>query len=172
MIIWINGAFGVGKSTTAREVASRLPGAGVFNPERWGWVLKRTVGLVHPGDFQDLTLWRAVTIAGIDRRGRHGRHVVVPMSVLNAGHLAGIVHGLRQRGREVLHVTLHASTAALEERIAADAGDVDARVWRTQQLARYEAAAAALAHLGPVVHTDGLGPQEVADAVVALTPRR
>ncbi|GAA4659975.1 AAA family ATPase [Kineococcus glutinatus] len=172
MIIWINGAFGVGKSTTACEVLSRLPDAGVFDPERWGWVLKRTVGLFRPGDYQDLESWRAVTIATAARRARPGRHLVVPMSVLNTEHLVGILQGLRRRGREVLHVTLHASSAELEERIAADADDIDARAWRTGQLARYEAAAAALGDLGPVVHTDGLRPQEVADAVVALALRR
>ena len=36
MIILINGPFGIGKTTTARLLVRRLPGAVVYNPEHTG----------------------------------------------------------------------------------------------------------------------------------------
>ncbi|MEU4715141.1 hypothetical protein AB0F73_15975 [Micromonospora purpureochromogenes] len=35
MIVWLNGAFGAGKTTVAAELCRRLPGARRFDPE---WV--------------------------------------------------------------------------------------------------------------------------------------
>ncbi len=34
MIVWLNGAFGVGKTTTSGLLAKTLPGARVFDAER------------------------------------------------------------------------------------------------------------------------------------------
>jgi adenylylsulfate kinase-like enzyme len=36
MIVWINGAFGAGKTTTAELVTELLPGAKIFDPEYVG----------------------------------------------------------------------------------------------------------------------------------------
>ena len=39
MIVWINGAFGSGKTTTAGLVTKRLDGAKLFDPEYVGYML-------------------------------------------------------------------------------------------------------------------------------------
>jgi thymidylate kinase len=39
MIIWINGAFGAGKTTLAEELHRRLPDALAFDPEFVGYIL-------------------------------------------------------------------------------------------------------------------------------------
>ena len=41
MIIWINGAFGAGKTTLADELGGRLPDAVLFDPEYVGYILRR-----------------------------------------------------------------------------------------------------------------------------------
>jgi broad-specificity NMP kinase len=33
MLVWINGTFGVGKTTTAKALTDRLPGHRLFDPE-------------------------------------------------------------------------------------------------------------------------------------------
>lgn len=39
VIVFVNGAFGVGKSTTVRSLAARLPHALVLDPEKVGHML-------------------------------------------------------------------------------------------------------------------------------------
>src|SRR5690625_6956548 len=59
MIIWINGTFGAGKTTTAYELHKRLPHSTVYDPERFGYVLMANIPKdISKGDFQDYPLWR------------------------------------------------------------------------------------------------------------------
>src|SRR5690625_2484521 len=59
MIIWINGTFGAGKTTTAYELHKRLPNSTVYDPERFGYVLMANIPKeIIKGDFQDYPLWR------------------------------------------------------------------------------------------------------------------
>jgi len=61
MILWINGAFGAGKTTTAGLVTKRLEDAKVFDPEYVGYMLMPFIKS-PTGDFQDLPLWRHLVI--------------------------------------------------------------------------------------------------------------
>jgi hypothetical protein len=49
--LWINGAFGAGKSTTAGLLLESVEGARLFDPEYVGYLLRRFVP-VPTGDFQ------------------------------------------------------------------------------------------------------------------------
>lgn len=171
MILWLNGPFGVGKTTAATELLRRDTRARRHDPERLGWVLARTVGRVRPGDYQDLRVWRRETVRSVARSARRASTVIVPMTVLSAEHADDILGGLTGRGLEVRHVTLHASGTVLRERIAADTADPGASPWRLDQLARYESVASDLAARGPVVDTDALTVDEVATAVEAVLAR-
>jgi hypothetical protein len=63
MFISINGAFGIGKSTVARELRSLLPQSAIFDPEWVGLALQRMPG-PRISDFQDLASWRRLTVIG------------------------------------------------------------------------------------------------------------
>ena len=52
MIIWINGAFGAGKTALAEELHRRLPDAVLYNPEDVGLMLWKQMR--PDGDFQHL----------------------------------------------------------------------------------------------------------------------
>ena len=41
MVVFINGSFGIGKTTVARLLAAQLPNSSVFDPEHIGVVLSR-----------------------------------------------------------------------------------------------------------------------------------
>ena len=60
MIIWLNGAFGAGKTTAAYELHRRLAGSLVYDPEEVGYFLRRSAPCFRTPDFQDLPLWRAL----------------------------------------------------------------------------------------------------------------
>ena len=55
LIVWVNGAFGSGKSTLVDELRPQGPEALVHDPEMVGYVLREIVE-VPTGDFQDLRL--------------------------------------------------------------------------------------------------------------------
>lgn len=43
MIIMINGAFGSGKTTTARNLQKVVPGSMLFDPEEIGYMLRKLI---------------------------------------------------------------------------------------------------------------------------------
>ena len=91
MVIFVNGAFGVGKTTVARLLCARLPQSAVFDPEPIGVVLSRA-GMQwllgkRTGDFRDLALWRHVRVRGIRLMRRFRQTVIVPMAFSNASYL-------------------------------------------------------------------------------------
>ncbi|MGI5244013.1 AAA family ATPase [Dactylosporangium sp. CA-139066] len=167
MIVWLNGPSGVGKVTLAAHLCRREPRARVFDPEVIDRLLKRTVGLVRRGDYQDLPAWRAATVAAAARQARGAEPLVVPMTVLRRRHITDILGALRNRGHDVRHVLLDASPDVLIERVEADES-LDADGWRLEDLGTYLTARRDLRELGAVVDTDDLEPGEVADEVQRL----
>lgn len=54
MIIWLNGAFGSGKTTCAFELNRRLPNSFVYDPENIGYFIRNnTPKEIQRFDFQD-----------------------------------------------------------------------------------------------------------------------
>ncbi|MFG1938178.1 AAA family ATPase [Micromonospora tulbaghiae] len=165
MIVWINGAFGVGKTTTARLLTSALPDARLFDPEFLGSML--TAFVTSPtGDFQDLPLWRHLvvqTVTGLDRH--HAGVWIVPMSLLDPAHRAEILGGIRAAGVDVREVVLTLPEDRLRARIDADQVEVGARAWRHDHVVR---ALATFASVTDARRIDASAPPEqVADAVAA-----
>lgn len=152
MILWLNGPFGVGKTVTARALAERMTDARIVDPERIGYLIRRT--LWRGVDYQDVAAWRRLTRCAVTLASRRGP-VVVPMTVLRRDVFEELTHGARV-------FALVASPETMARRIA---GGDEARRWRSQHLDR-GLAAFATAELGEPVPTDGRTPEEVADAIM------
>ncbi|AEI11467.1 AAA family ATPase [Cellulomonas gilvus] len=166
MILWLGGPFGVGKTTCAQRLVDTVPRARLHDPEALGWWLARTVGRVTgTRDYQELRVWRRGTVRSASWHARRVDLLVIPMTVLDDDHADELLGGLRARGHDVRHVTLHASDDVLRARIEADAVDPGARRWRLAQVDRWAEAAPRVASRGPVVTTDGRTPGQVADDV-------
>jgi hypothetical protein len=67
MLIWLNGAFGVGKTQTAHELQRRLGDAHVADPELLGFAMHKMLPAAARGDFQNLPEWRAGVVATLLR---------------------------------------------------------------------------------------------------------
>ena len=92
LVVWINGAFGVGKTAVAEALVRLLPSAVLFDPESLGVVLRDVVPVdEQTGDFQDIPAWRATTLAAVVSlaRSRAGV-VVVPMTLVDSGYFEEI----------------------------------------------------------------------------------
>ena len=81
MIIWLNGAFGAGKTHTAYELKRRLPNACVYDPENAGYFIRKNLPpSIHVDDFQDYPMWRTCNLAILDYIAAHYEgDIIVPI---------------------------------------------------------------------------------------------
>jgi adenylylsulfate kinase-like enzyme len=141
VIIWLNGTFGAGKTTTARHLASRLANARHFDPELVGDLLMSALSDHEFKDFQDLPPWRELvpvittTIAGFT-----GQHLIATQTVLRPDYWRDLTRGFSQTPLEIFHVLLDVDSDALTDRIMTDEIPAGARQWRLDHISDYEAA--------------------------------
>jgi hypothetical protein len=60
VLVWINGPFGVGKTTAAQQIRERDARWRIFEPESVGYMLRANLAEVTLDDFQDLPAWRTL----------------------------------------------------------------------------------------------------------------
>jgi 8-oxo-dGTP pyrophosphatase MutT (NUDIX family) len=122
MIVWINGAFGAGKLTTARELIDLIPNSTLYDPGLTTDQLRLQLPakrLDEMDDHQDLPIWRRLVVetaaALLDELGGT---LVVPMTLLRQEYRDEIFGGLAARRISVRHVLLHPEETILRTRIA------------------------------------------------------
>lgn len=171
MIIWINGAFGAGKTHTAFELHRRLAGAHVADPELIGFALHRVLPPAARHDFQDLPAWRSSVVDVLQQADAvHTGPVLVPMTIVRDDYFDEIVGGLRDRGVDVRHYALVAGPDTLRKRlstrIAFVRGGLRRETWAMEQIPR---CVAALAHERYATHvdTDHRTTDEVVELIAA-----
>ena len=173
VIIWLNGAFGAGKTTLAEELHRRLPEAVVYDPEDVGLMLWKWM---RPNDdFQDLPSWRELVVAtALSLRRHHADTLIVPMSLIRDAYRAEILGGLADAGEEVLHVFLEADVGVLRERLSARAPiphnpgtNQPALEWAMTRVAAAIVAAARQPDGTLMLRSDRLTTAELADEVLA-----
>jgi hypothetical protein len=174
MIVWINGAFGGGKTTLAGELHGRLPEALPFDPECVGHVLRLWVPAPDSGDFQDIPLWRRLVAEfAIGMATDYGRTLIVPMTLANHEYREEIFGLIGKAGHSVLHVFLDVPAAELHRRIDAQvlsedpAVDASSREFRHRNVARCAAARDGLPDDTLILRGDQHAPGELADLVLA-----
>ncbi len=161
MIVWINGTFGAGKTTTSTLLTELLPDARMFDSETVGYMLQPVFTDRPVRDFQDHPPWRSLVVAtAVEILGYVGGTLVIPQSVLERPYWTELSEGLAEAGVPVRHFVLHADTDELRRRILGDTPQI--QQWRLDHLAACEAALPWLREVGEVVDTDGVGPPAVA----------
>ena len=118
MLIWINGPFGGGKSATARELHSRLPGSLICDPELLGFGLHPMLPPELRSDFQNFPAWRQGVYEVLDLALRSdGGTVIAPMTLIEPAYFAEIIGGLANAGHDVQHFALVADRQVIERRL-------------------------------------------------------
>ncbi|MCO7124369.1 AAA family ATPase [Sporolactobacillus shoreicorticis] len=84
-IIWINGTFGSGKTTTAHELNKCLPDSFVYDPEYFGYALmKNTPKMLAKSNFQSDPEWAPIVAQHLARIAQSYTGVlIVPMTLMN-----------------------------------------------------------------------------------------
>lgn len=171
MIIWLNGTFGAGKTTTADILVGLLPGFRIFDPETVGYMLRPNLEDEPVADFQHWAAWRPLVVATArELIVQTGMDLVAPQTVLDPTYMTEILGGLKQAGEEVLHVLLDCDLDVLRGRIAASP---EATEWRLSHLAPYAAARPwMLASADLVMDTTAMAPHEVAATIATAATAR
>ncbi len=168
MIVWINGTFGVGKTTTAGLVNERT-GWRQFDPEHVGYLLAGNLRDLAFDDFQDLPPWRVLVPIVADEilRFAGGPAMVAVQTVLDEAYWDELEAGLSARNRSVFHVVLDADEEALRRRIDGDRNEAQARQWRLDHLPAFVEARSWLTRSADlVIDTTDRSADEVAGLIV------
>jgi shikimate kinase len=139
VIIWLNGTFGAGKTTTARQLADRLQNARHFDPELVGYLLMAALSDHEFTDFQDLPPWRELVPVFTEKiAGFTGQHLIAAQTVLREDYWRELTQGFERTPQGIFHVLLHVDPDVLAERIEADELEAKARRWRLDHISDYE----------------------------------
>lgn len=172
MLIWINGAFGAGKTHTAHELHRRLPGSHVADPELIGFAMHKMLPGSARDDFQDLPGWRPAVVATLRAAERAARGpVLVPMTIVRDDYFDEIIGTLRAE-LDLRHYALLASPETLRQRLGSRLEAVGARLlggddtWAMRQIDRCTTALAS-ARYASHVPTDDRSLDEVVETIAA-----
>ncbi|MDR2280086.1 MAG: ATP-binding protein [Gordonia sp. (in: high G+C Gram-positive bacteria)] len=173
MIIWVNGAFGSGKTHTVHELHRRHGRGHVADPEILGYAMHKMLPASARADFQDLPQWRAGVADTLERSDTTcDEPVFVPMTVVDPRYFDETVDELRRRGVAVRHYSLIASRKTLERRLASRVSTLGARLlgrdesWAHAQIDRCRTALADDS-FGVHVETDELTLDDVVEFIAA-----
>lgn len=164
MILWLNGAYGAGKSTTAELIQRLRPHTLLFDAEAVGNAVRDNLEqVVYHTEFPEYELWREFVAKLLLELGKDPETlVIVPMTVLNGTYLREIFAQLEEHGLPWRHMILDLAPETIRERVLAR-GETPAH-WCYQQADRCAALLPGL----PGTHLDASGPAEqVASEILA-----
>ena len=170
MIVWINGLFGAGKTTTAHALAARLEDAWVVDPEQIGFGLPTWHG--NGGELDDIQhdpRWRTLTMESVVAVEETFGSAVVPMTLFIPEYFDEIVGGLLLAGHDVRHFTLRVGPTIALARGSTRTDGLD-----TWALPRNELYSGCLSddRFGTFIDSESLSVDEVVDHLVdSLGPR-
>jgi AAA domain len=169
MIIFINGAFGVGKTTIAETLVSRIPNSLLFDPEEVGYFLRNVVNPIEQfEDFQDLAMWRPlVVITAKMLKETYGRTLVMPMTIWHLPYFKEVLAGLRQFEPDLYHFCLTASVETIHNRLKMRPNSSQAYAWCNERIERC-VEAFKLPEFAVQIATDGREIEEIVDKLTSI----
>lgn len=124
MIIMINGAFGVGKTSVALKLLETMDNFMLFDPEEVGFMLRHIISEeIKKSDektdnFQDLELWRSLTVNVAEQlQNTYGKSLIVPMTIFNKDYFQYIFNGFKSFDEETYHFCLTAKEETIHQRL-------------------------------------------------------
>lgn len=135
MILWLNGPYGIGKSTLAEALNRRLTNTFIFDAEQLGNAIRDNMpeSFYHE-TFEEVPLWREICVRMLGEISRNDPgHVLVPMTLMQPMSI-DIFERLKDAGADVRHVMLYADEAVVHRRICERGEDEDC--WCARQTRR------------------------------------
>lgn len=103
----------------------------LVDPEHVGMVLQRAARVVgrRVDDFQDLALWRKLTVAHLRAARLAARHLIVPMAFSNPAYLEEVRLGAAKVDAALYHFCLVAPEHVVHQRLKARGADPVTNAW-------------------------------------------
>src|SRR5699024_10051692 len=119
MIIWLNGAYGSGKTTVAYELQKRLKKSFIYDPENVGFFIrKNTPKELHKHNFQDHEQWRNFNYEILKQiANSYDGIIIVNMTNINFDYYREIVEKLKNDGIHLDHYVLYADKNTILRRL-------------------------------------------------------
>jgi hypothetical protein len=171
MIIFINGAFGVGKTTVAERLVQRLPNSLLFDPEEVGFFLRNVLSPIDkPDDFQQYALWRSLVVSTASQfRRTYDRILVMPMTLWHAPYFEEVVGGLRRTEPDVYHFCLTAPDETIQARLLQRGNKSGDWCWNHIERCRI---AFQSSDFDIRIPTESATPDEIINTLLATLPHR
>lgn len=136
MIIWVNGAFGSGKTQTAYELQRRISDSFIYDPENVGFFIRKNIPAeVKKNDFQDYPMWREINYTMLKHINNHYEGtIIIPMTIVNPQYFEEIVGRLRSDRITINHFVLCATKEVLQKRLRSRGERKNS--WAEQQIDR------------------------------------
>ncbi|MEO6078111.1 MAG: AAA family ATPase [Candidatus Andersenbacteria bacterium] len=134
MIIFINGAFGAGKTTVANLLVQAIPNSMLYDPEEIGLALRTILEPVEKqDDFQHYPEWRTLTVETAKQiKDRLKRHLIIPMTIWRPGYFKEVTDGLKEIDPDFKHFCLTVSKETIYKRLN-QRGEQQPGSWAHQQ---------------------------------------
>ncbi len=168
MIVWINGTFGVGKTTTCQAILDSTDWR-LFDPEHVGFLLMDNLKDVEFDDFQDLPPWRALVPAVAQEIVELTKPtaMLMPQTVFVETYWQELMQAFAERSMPVFHVALDCDEDELRRRIETDEVESQARQWRLDHIARFTEARPWLTEAADLVlDTTSMTAKEAAATII------
>ena len=168
MIIFINGPFGVGKTTIAEMLVKAIPNSMLFDAEEVGYFLRHILKDVErTHDFQDLTMWRPLVVTTTRMLCEtYNRTLIMPMTIWYRPYFDDVIGNIRQFEPNLYHFCLTARKETLITRLHQRDTSPESFVWcmeRNEQAIK--------AFQSPVfaqqIETDEMTPQGIVKQILA-----
>lgn len=120
MIIWINGAFGSGKSTVAEELNKKIINSFIYDPEQVGYFLWDNFPneLKEKGNFQHIPIWREFNYKILKHiSDNYDGTIIVPMTIYQKEYFDEIIGNLTNDRILVKHFILSAPKQTIINRL-------------------------------------------------------
>lgn len=119
MIIWINGAYGAGKTTIAETLHTKIEHSYIYDPENIGDFLRHNLPQdIQKEDFQEYPEWRAWNIHILKKiYQEYEGTIIAPMTLYKQPVFTEIFNGLKEAQIEVHHFQLEVRRETILDRL-------------------------------------------------------
>lgn len=119
LIIWLNGAYGAGKTTVAEILQKKRPDSYLYDPENIGDFLRDNLPTeMQKEDFQEFSEWRSWNVHILKKISEeYTGDILAPMTLYKQPAFNEVFDGLMQAKITVCHFQLEVSRETLIERL-------------------------------------------------------